>query len=107
MAVDQTKPQHNDVAPPWARAIGGRKFLLAIIVILVASVALFLQLLTGDLWFGAVGLALGAYCGANAASHWSNRPHAPQPSPQINLPRLDLPGTESHGIGDNIDPNAG
>ena len=101
MAVDQTKPQHNDVAPPWARAIGGRKFLLAIIVILVASVALFLQLLTGDLWFGAVGLALGAYCGANAASHWSNRP---RPSPQINLPRLDLPRAEDD---DYIDSNAG
>lgn len=58
----------------WLEHLGGRKYSVVIIVILVASVGLFIGKLDGSQWLGAVGLAVSLYNLANAATHWSARP---------------------------------
>ena len=44
-----------------------RKFIAAVVVITVASVALFMGKLGGGEWIAAVNIALGLYVGANVA----------------------------------------
>lgn len=44
-----------------------RKFIAAIVVITIASVALFMGKITDTGWIAAVNIALGLYVGANVA----------------------------------------
>lgn len=100
MAMTQPQPQPR--AGAWLDHVGGRKFLLAAVVILVASVALFLGLLDGGQWLYVVGAAIGSYSAANAATHWSYRPPA---TPKITHPPLG--GIASTDEDDLIDESAG
>ena len=93
-ATTTSTPRH-DLAPAWLQIIGGRKFVLAAVVILVASIGLFLALIDGQQWLAAVGIAVGSYSASNAATHWSQRPEM---TPLVSA-------AEVEGI--HIDPNAG
>ena len=44
-----------------------RKFIAAVVVIVVASVAMFLGKMSGTEWIAAANIALGLYVGANVA----------------------------------------
>lgn len=86
MTTANTPPQYPGA---WLGHLGGRKYTVVILVILVASAGLFLGRVDGSQWLGAVTVAVGLYNLANAATRWSARPtntEPPAPAIEHNTP---------------------
>ena len=73
-AARAKKTLETQTHPTLLRLLLSRKFLLALIVIAIASFGLFFKFLDGGTWVAAVSIAAGMYGGANIVQRRFERP---------------------------------